>query len=157
MKKIVIAGAVMLMLAGATVSVLKWLGIGPFAEVEAEAEAVETAATGTTPGEPPRFVSMDVLVIPVFQGEKVASTVQIQLKLEAGTVENASEITRLLPRLSDAFLRDLYGFIPRHLRKEERLDVALIKDRLQLAGDKVAGPGVIKSVLVQAVLEIPGR
>ncbi len=153
MKKIVIAAAVMLMLAGATVSVLKWLGIGPFGN----GDAVETEATGTTPGEPPRFVTMDVLVIPIIQGEKVASTVQIQLKLEAGTVENASEITRLLPRLSDAFLRDLYGFIPRHLRKEERLDVALIKDRLQLAGDKVAGPGVIKSVLVQAVLENPGR
>ena len=153
MKKLVIAAAVMLMLAGATVSVLKWLGIGPFGN----GGAVETEATGMTPGEPPRFVTMDVLVIPVFQGEKVAATVQIQLKLEAGTVENASEIARLLPRLSDAFLRDLYGFIPRHRRKEERLDVALIKDRLQMVGDKVAGPGVIKSVLVQAVLENPSR
>lgn len=151
MKKIVIAGAVMLMLAGATVSVLKWLGIGPFGD------PAEVEATGTTPGEPPRFVTMDVLVIPIFQGEKVAATVQIQLKLEATNLENASEIARLLPRLNDAFLRDLYGFIPRHLRKEERLDVALIKDRLQLVGDKVAGPGVIKSVLVQAVLENPGR
>ena len=62
-----------------------------------------------------------------------------------------------MPRLSDAFLSELSGFLPRHLRKEERLDVALIKDRLQLVGDKVAGPGVIKSVLVQAVLKIPGR
>jgi hypothetical protein len=100
---------------------------------------------------------MDVLVIPVIQGERVAATVQIQLKLETDTVDNASEIARLLPRLSDAFLRDLYGFIPRHLRKEEHLDVVLIKDRLQLVGDKVAGPGVIKNVLVQAVLENPGR
>ena len=153
MKKLVIAAAVMLMLAGATVSVLKWLGIGPFGI----GGAVETEATGTTPGEAPHFVTMDVLVIPVFQGEKVAATVQIQLKLEAASVENATEIARLLPRLNDAFLRDLYGFLPRHLRKEKRLDVALIKDRLQLAGDKVAGPGVIKSVLVQGVLENSGR
>ncbi len=153
MKKPALAVAIMLMLAGATIGVLKWLGIGPFGD----GGAVETEATGTTPGEPPRFVTMDVLVIPIFQGEKVAATVQIQLKLEATNVENASEIARLLPRLNDAFLRDLYGFIPRHLRKEERLDVALIKDRLQMVGDKVAGPGVIKSVLVQAVLENPGR
>lgn len=156
MKKIVIAVAVVLMLAGGTVSVLKWLGIGPFAEVEAEAEAVETGATGPS-GEPPRFVTMDALVIPVFQGDKVAATVQIQLKLEAANVENESEIARLLPRLNDAFLSDLYGFIPRHLSKEKRVDVALIKDRLQLLGDKVTGPGVIKSVLVQAVLENPSR
>ena len=153
MKKIVIAVAVVLMLTGATVSVLKFLGIGPFGD----GDVVETEATGTTPDEPLHFVTMDVLVIPIFQGEKVAATVQIQLKLEAADVESASKIARLLPRLSDAFLRDLYGFIPRHLRKEERLDVALIKDRLQLVGDKVAGPGVIKSVLVQAVLENPGR
>ena len=151
MKKLVIAVAIMLMLAGATISVLKWLGIGPFGD------PAEVEATGTTPDEPLHFVTMDVLVIPIFQGEKVAATVQIQLKLEATNVENASEIARLLPRLYDAFLRDLYGFIPRHLRKKERLDVALIKDRLQLVGDKVAGPGVIKSVLVQAVLENPGR
>lgn len=152
-KKLVIAVAIMLMLAGATISVLKWLGIGPFGA----SDAAETEATGTTPGEPLHFVTMDVLVIPIFQGEKVAATVQIQLKLEATNLENTSKITHLLPRLNDAFLRDLYGFIPRHLRKEERLDVALIKDRLQLVGDKVAGPGVIKSVLVQAVLENPGR
>ncbi len=151
MKKLVIAVAIMLMLAGATISVLKWLGIGPFGD------PAEVEATGTTPDEPLHFVTMDVLVIPIFQGEKVAATVQIQLKLEATNLESASEIARLLPRLNDAFLRDLYGFIPRHLRKKERLDVALIKDRLQMVGDKVAGPGVIKSVLVQAVLENPSR
>ncbi|MCH6590062.1 MAG: hypothetical protein O6829_04405 [Alphaproteobacteria bacterium] len=151
MKKLVIAVAIMLMLAGATISVLKWLGIGPFGD------PAEVEATGTTPDEPLHFVTMDVLVIPIFQGEKVAATVQIQLKLEATNLENASEIARLLPRLNDAFLRDLYGFIPRHLRKKERLDLALIKDRLQMVGDKVAGPGVIKSVLVQAVLENPSR
>jgi flagellar basal body-associated protein FliL len=150
-KKLVIAVAIMLMLAGATISVLKWLGIGPFGD------PAEVEATGTTPDEPLHFVTMDVLVIPIFQGEKVAATVQIQLKLEATNLENASEIARLLPRLNDAFLRDLYGFIPRHLRKKERLDLALIKDRLQMVGDKVAGPGVIKSVLVQAVLENPSR
>ncbi len=151
MKKLVIAVAIMLMLAGATISVLKWLGIGPFGD------PAEVEATGTTPDEPLHFVTMDVLVIPIFQGEKVAATVQIQLKLEATNLESASEIARLLPRLNDAFLRDLYGFIPRHLRKKERLDLALIKDRLQMVGDKVAGPGVIKSVLVQAVLENPSR
>ncbi len=151
MKKLVIAVAIMLMLAGATISVLKWLGIGPFGD------PAEVEATGTTPDEPLHFVTMDVLVIPIFQGDKVTATVQIQLKLEAADVESASEIARLLPRLNDAFLRDLYGFIPRHLRKKERLDLALIKDRLQMVGDKVAGPGVIKSVLVQAVLENPSR
>ncbi len=156
MKKLVIAVAVMLMIGGATVSVLKWLSIGPFAEVEAEAEAVETEATGTS-GEPLRFIAMDVLVIPIFQGEKVVATVQIQLKLEAANVEKESEIAHMLPRLNDAFLRDLYGFIPRHLRKEKRVNVALIKERLQMVGDKVAGPGVIKNILVQALLEQPSR
>ncbi len=153
MKKLVIAGAAILMLAGAAIGVLAWLGIGPFGD----GDAVDVEATETTPGEPLRFVTMDALVIPIFQGEKVAATVQIRLKLEAANQENESEIARLMPRLNDAFLRDLYGFIPRHLRKEERVDLALIKDRLQMVGDKVAGPGVIKSVLVQAVLEIPSR
>jgi len=59
----------------------------------------------------------------------------------------------MMPRLSDACLRDLYAFIPRLLRKAEHIDVFVIKARMQLVSDRVAGPGVVDGVLVQSVVD----
>ena len=78
-------------------------------------------------------------------------TVQIQLKLEAIGEENEEQIIRLLPRISDAFLRDMHAFIPRLLKKEERINVVIIKKRLQIISERVVGPNLISNILVQSV------
>lgn len=137
-----------MIIGGTTVSVMDWQKIGPFADkkVEKPVEKVKVE-------EPPRFIDMEPLVIPVLQGDRVATTIQIQIKLEAVGSENENKINKIMPRLSDAFIRELYSFIPRLLRKEKRLDIAILKKRLQMTADKVTGPGVVKSVLIQSVLD----
>ncbi len=150
MKKIGIIIAIIMIIAGGTVGVLKWLQIWPFEPKEA---IVEEAP----PPEPPRFVDMDLLVIPVFSGDKVAATFQIQFKLETIGEENEVKIKELMPRLNDIFLRDLYVFIPRLLRKNQNIDVPVIKKRLQLLADKLAGKGVINAVLIQSLSDIQQR
>ncbi len=144
MKKLFIIFAVLLLLAGAAFSVMKWMKIGPFQEQGVEQE---TAA----PAEPPRFLDMEGLNIPIFQGERVAAIVQIQLKLEIIGEANSEKVDKLLPRLDDAFLRELYVYLPRLIKKEEQLNVLLIKRRLQREADKVAGKGVVNNVLVQSI------
>ncbi len=94
---------------------------------------------------------MEPLNIPVFHGDRVAATVQIQLKLEAIGEENEEEIIRLLPRISDAFLRDMHAFIPRLLKKEQRIKVPIIKKRLQIISERLVGPNLIHNILVQSV------
>ena len=147
MKKLTIAFAVLMMLTGVAISIMKSMGIGPFAD-GGEGGAGEVAQPLD---EPPRFMDMPPLVIPVFHGEKVATTIHIQLKLEIRGSDNEEKVTRMMPRLNDAFLRDLYAFIPRLLRKQKRVDVVIIKQRLQMIGDKVVGKGSIGSVLVQSI------
>ncbi|OHC75916.1 MAG: hypothetical protein A3G18_01830 [Rhodospirillales bacterium RIFCSPLOWO2_12_FULL_58_28] len=149
MKSLVIAFAILMMIAGGTVSVLKWLKIGPFAVQE---EVVEQA-----PPEPPVFIDIDPLTIPVFQGDKVAVTFQVQIKLETVGAANDAVIRRQIPRISDAFLRELYSFIPVHLKKNEQLDFEAIRQRLLRVSDKVAGKGVITNVLIQSATATPGR
>ncbi|HIJ43157.1 MAG: hypothetical protein QF511_05755 [Rhodospirillales bacterium] len=151
MKIAVIIFAVLVMLGGGAVSIMKWLQMGPFEPT------VEELAEQQESSEPPRFIDMDQLTIPIFQGEKVVANVQIQLKLETLGEDNESKLLRLLPRLSDAFWRDLYGFIPRLLRKERQIDATVIKERLRLIGDKVVGKGVINNVLVQSLTNSPSR
>lgn len=155
MKKLVIIFAMLLMLVGGSLTSLKYLKVGPFVETEEEGkkkEEAEKPVEDTT-----KFVDMDPLAISIFQGNAVAAIIQIQLKLETNGEDNVVKIKRIMPVIIDAFLRDLHSFLPRLLKAEERLDILIIKQRLQLISDKVAGKGLIKNVLVQSVIDQPAR
>lgn len=150
MKRLVIAFALLILLSGVTISVLKWLEIGPFSQSETEEAAVGTAKEID---ESTRFIEMEPMVVPIFQGDQVAASIQISLKLETTGAENEAKIKRMMPRLSHAFLRDLYAFIPRLLKREERLDVAILKRRLLITADNVLESGTVDDILVQSVVD----
>ena len=154
MKIIVIAVSIVLMLTGGGVSVMKALQWGPFAPgTDMDIQTASTNKADTSSDEPPVYIDMDPLVVPVFAGDKVAATLQFDLKLETLGDANKTKITKLLPRISDAFIKDLHAFLPRHIRKEGQLSVGKVKRRLELVGQKVTGKGVLKGVLVQSVNE----
>jgi hypothetical protein len=73
--------------------------------------------------------------------------------LETIGSENESKVTELMPRLNDAFLRDLYAFIPRLVRKEGKISAIVIKQRLEMIAGKVTGPDLFRNVLVQSITE----
>jgi flagellar basal body-associated protein FliL len=147
MKKFVIVFAILLMLSGGTIGIMKTLEVGPFAKTEGE------AAEKTVLNEPPRFIEMGLLLIPIFTGDRVATTIQLQIKLETMGAERESKINKLMPRINDAFLSDLYAFIPRLVRKEGKIRAIVIKTRLEMIAGKVAGPDLITNVLVQSITD----
>ena len=151
MKKIFIIVVALIILGGGGVSALKALKIGPFAE---EGEVAEEEAP---PPEPSRFIDFDPLYLPIFRGDKVAATIQVQFRLETVGEENEALITKLLPRLNDAFLRDLYVFIPELLKKTDQIDPKVLKKRLLQVGARVTGKGVIKGVIIQSVASTANR
>ena len=81
----------------------------------------------------------------------------IQFKLETQGEENEALITKLLPRLNDAFLRDLYVFVPELLKKTDRIDPKVLKKRLHQVGARVTGKGVIENVIIQSVASSGNR
>lgn len=147
MKKFVIVFAVLLMLSGGSIGVMKTLEVGPFAKAEGEASGK------TEPNEPPRFIEMGMLLIPIFSGDRVATTIQLQIKLETMGTEREAKINKLMPRINDAFLSDLYAFIPRLIKKEGKIRAIVIKNRLEMIAGKVAGQGLITNVLVQSITD----
>ena len=151
MKKIIIIIVGLIILGGGAFSALKALKLGPFAE---EGEMVEEEAA---PAEPPRVIEFDPLYLPIFRGDKVAATIMIQFKLETQGEENEALITKLLPRLNDAFLRDLYVFVPELLKKTDRIDPKVLKKRLHQVGARVTGKGVIENVIIQSVASSGNR
>ena len=150
MKKLLLIFGLLVMLCGGTVSALKFLKLGPFQgeEVVEEKPVEQIEATIL-------FVDMEPLAIPIFQGNKVAATVQIEVKLVTNGKDNVERIKKIMPVITNAFVRDLHSFMPRLLKAEERIDVLIIKQRLQLISNKVAGKGLIKNVMVQSVINQP--
>ena len=172
MKKLLILVGALFLIAGGTVSVMKWMNLGPFQEKAAQQEEA--------PSEPTLLVDMEPLLIPIFQGDKVAATLQFQVKLETIGSENAAKIQYLMPKINDLFMRELYGFMPRLLKvikEEQKIDflgllkeeqqkegqqkegqqfhVLVINQRLKLISDKFIGPNLVTKVLVQSVINAP--
>jgi len=149
MKKLIIIIALLVMLTGGVIAALKTLNLGPFKD-QIQAVKVKEIKADTA-----IFIDMEPLGIPIFRGNKVIATIQIQVKLETGNKESSKKIQKMMPVIRDAFIRDLHSFMPRLLKEKERVDVLIVKQRLQYIGDKVAGKGLIKNVLVQSVLDQP--
>jgi flagellar basal body-associated protein FliL len=151
MKKLILLFAMFLFLIGGTIGLLKFLEIGPFKPKKGEVKKVVIKEVVDTTV----FIDMEPMAIPIFQGNRVAATVQIQVKLETNNENKAERIKEMMPIIIDAFVRDLHSFMPRLLRAEERIDILIIKQRLQLIGDKVTGKGTISNVLVQSIIDQP--
>ena len=126
------------------------LKLGPFASGNTE-EA--DAATSVPIMEPPRFINVDPFVVPVFIGDTIGAQIQVTIQIEAFGEEHEQTIKKLLPRLSNAFYKDLYAFIPRLLREADRINVLILRKRLQLIAEKVAGPGIADGILIQSVTD----
>jgi len=153
MKKLFIIFALVLLVAGATIGAMKWFGLGPFEQPEMAAE-MEKAKEIEAP--PALFVDVEPLLINVVQAGAIATTIQLEIKLESAGNENIIKIKRMLPTYKDAFLKDLHAFVPRMLSELGRIDLPTLKARLQLVADRVAGEkGVVNGVLIQSVLDTP--
>ena len=150
MKKLLLIFGLLVMLCGGTVSALKFFKLGPFQGEEVVEEKPEEQVEATI-----LFVDMEPLAIPIFQGNRVAATVQIEVKLVTNGKDNVERIKQIMPIITNAFVRDLHSFMPRLLKAKERIDVLIIKQRLQLISNKVAGKGLIKNVLVLSVIDQP--
>lgn len=148
--------AVVLMFSGGTIGVMKWMQIGLFAPPPAE-EGEEPVTPKRKAGHVPRFVDAEPLNITVIEGNRPRTILQISLKLEVDSEDDSTFVRRQMVRFTDAALRDLHDFIPRLLREVDRIEISLLKDRLQLIADKVYGKGKVKQILIQSVHDSSGK
>ena len=154
-KLLIIILAVCILAAGAGVTVMQQMKLGPFAqEIELTPEEKAAAAAAAARKKalaPPRYVSMEPLLIPIFRGDIVAATIQIQVQLET-RAESEAVINKQMPRLKDAYIRDLHAYVPRLLRKSKDLDIAALKRRMMIIGARTIGKGLIDGVLIQSAI-----
>ena len=152
MKKIMIIIAALILLTAGSVAALKWLELGPFENTETSDDEDETKQK---PKVPTIVVDMETIQFPLIQFGVVGATAQVQIKLETEGLDNAGLLKRIMPKIQDAFFLDLYGFLPRLLKEKGHINVPILRQRLQVIGERLTGNGIIKSVLVQSQIDKP--
>ncbi|HEY9164395.1 MAG TPA: hypothetical protein VIN57_07265 [Magnetovibrio sp.] len=156
MKKLVIAIAVMLMLAGGTVSILKYLEVGPFVKTPEEiaaAQAVDPAVEQAKAffDQKPRYIEMDPVQVPMFKDDGSAATIMINYRLEVLSLDYERKVTSAKRQIGDAMIKDFSYYIPHTLRNNKTLDVTLIKYRIIMVVDRLLGKGTVNDALIQSM------
>ena len=89
-----------------------------------------------------RYVAMEPLSISIFRGGAVATTIELKVQLET-KVGRELTLNKQLPRLKDAFIRDLHAYFPRLLNKKKELDMADLTRRMYVIGERTLGKDII--------------
>ncbi len=139
-KTLIIILAIFVLLVAGGVAVMEQMEIGPF--------TVEKPLTPEEKAEKlRRFVAMEPLSISIFRGGAVSTTIELKVQLETRE-GNEFIIKKNLPRLKDAFIRDLHSYFPRLLSRKKELDLADLTHRLFLIGQKTLGQGIIDDLSI---------
>jgi flagellar basal body-associated protein FliL len=96
----------------------------------------------------PIFIPVDRITVAVFRDGEVAQHLIFILKLEI-TDRNASNLViEKMPRLTDAFMRDLHALASAPSAAQDGLDMVQAKRRLLASSVRVLGPNVVRNVLI---------
>ncbi len=100
-----------------------------------------------------KYMELDPLLLPVIDDTGITQQVSLIVKLEVADAEKAGKIEKMMPKIVDAFVADLYGTFSNKnsMLSNGVLRLDRIKSRLKTTADKVAGDDMISDVLLQVV------
>jgi len=151
-KVIIIAAAAVLLLGGGGAGAFFFLGQKP-AEAKAEDDHGKSAGGhggghGEAKPETRRFVTVDNLNAPLAGSVNRNEWVFFEISLEVKNDDDKKTLVVKMPRLRDAFLREIYA---RTVLKQDgsgQVDIDGVRSRFLKAANQVAGSDVVLDVLV---------
>ena len=105
----------------------------------------------------PLLVSLDPLLIPVIENNRVTYHLTLAISLEVADLDGDEKLRESLPRVIDAFNTELHGLMTLRFVREGGVELPLVKQRLLVAGERELGPGVITDVVITAVDRVRGQ
>lgn len=99
------------------------------------------------------FVDLESVTIAVIRNRRIEKHVVLQISLEVPGETERATVSHALPRLKDAFIKDLYDYYAVQPPGREGINVEAIKKRLKFTTDAVMGPGLVRAVLIQGAVE----
>lgn len=105
---------------------------------------------------PSEFVKLDPLILPIVDQNGVSQVLNLVIAIEVPDKAAADEVTRLSPRLKDAYITELYGILNKEAAIHNGVvQVGAIKKKLAVITEKVIGKDKAKDVLLQVVHQRP--
>jgi len=156
MKKIIIIVVVILLLAGGGAAAFFFLQ-----QEETSTAADEAGEPGPDSGnvqveakkkDDPNYLDMENLAIPIIRNRRIEKHVILKVSLEMMDEDSLEDARPYMPRLKDAFIKDLYDYYS-YQTPGAKINTAAIKGRLKEAGDRVVGSGKIRKILIQAAFQ----
>jgi hypothetical protein len=101
-------------------------------------------------GEPRRAVFLDIdrILVTVFRGGEIDRHEMLLMKLELAEDTAISKVQEAMPRLRDAFIKSWNTLGARPDAAAKGLDIAAGRQRMLAACDQIAGPGLVRNVLI---------
>jgi hypothetical protein len=101
------------------------------------------------------FVELQPLILPVIDANGMTQVVSLVVAVEVDSQEKADTVTKYQPRLTDAYLSDLYGAFAHKAPANGIIPITYLKERLNLMSSKVLGDDIVSDVLVQVMQKRP--
>ena len=99
------------------------------------------------------FVDLETLNIAVIHNRRIEKHVVLQVALEVVDEDARVLVSKSLPRIKDAFIKDMYDFYAYQNPDASGVNVEAIKRRLKRTVDGVMKDGSVKNVLIQGAIE----
>ena len=147
MVRLILIVVALLVLIGAVIGGLYFMGIDPLSKLGITAPMVQKDAPPPPPP-PPSYVEFGVLIVPVIQDREVKKQAEMIVRLEVDPA-NKEIVARNLPRLQNAYLADMMEFLSVSMREGQPLDVPAIQRRLLAVTDKTLGASYLKGVAIE--------
>ncbi len=152
-KIVIIIFTAVVLLAGGSFFLLQQMEIGPFSSEETNSDEENELEKKAQKKERVFLsVAMEPLSIPIIQDGKVKLNLQIEIEFRT-TEEQEPKLKQQLPILKDAYISDLFSFIPRQLRKSKKLDKETLERRLRIVGKRTIGKEKINAVVINSYSE----
>ena len=120
------------------------------AEASGKKEAKVEGASRTLPEA--AYIQLDPLAAPVIGGGKVRYNVMLTLSVEVADQSHKAEISRLMPRLRDAMLMELYSRPVVRDDESGRIDLESVKERMFTVARDVVGQKIVRDLLVVSAI-----
>jgi len=100
-----------------------------------------------------QFVDLETINIAVIRNRRVEKHVVLQVSLEIASEEVRAKVSKALPRIKDAFIKDMYDYYAIIPLNRKGVNVEAIKKRLKRTVATVMRDGSVKDVLIQGAIE----
>ena len=99
-----------------------------------------------------QYVELDPLILPIVDKTGVTQTVSLIVMIEVDSQSAAQKVQELAPRLTDAYIQNMYGMLHKHEALPDGVvQVGMVKQRLNEVSREVLGADNFKDVLLQVV------